>query len=124
VALIPATVAAELVERSLGVSWGKAQKDLLDGCANGKLKYQNNPNGPDVSDVDLRLWLDQQTAKPQLGKQPLIIKHLTEMFPDCKVPDHRQRKGLLAELRNRDPVLNSLDHKTLTRAINTYNSSR
>lgn len=118
-------LAAEEVERRLGVSWGKAQKALFEACDAGKVQWQqNNSGGPDVSDADLVRWLDQQTAKPHLGKQLLIIKYLAEMFPSCRVPDHCVRKDLLAELRKRYRVLRSLDHKTLRRAINRYNSDR
>jgi hypothetical protein len=114
-------LATEKVERSRGVSEGKAQKDLLDACASDKLRWRNRPvGGPDVLDVDLRRWLNP--PKQGLGKQPLIMEHLAKMFPDCRVPDHCQRKGLLAELGKRDPVLKSLDHKTLKRAIDRYNS--
>ena len=34
-------LATEKVERSRGVSEGKAQKDLLDACASDKLRWRN-----------------------------------------------------------------------------------
>src|SRR5262245_45617697 len=69
---------------------------------------------------DFGYWLDnQRQPKSELGKQPLVIKYLTEKFQGQRVPDptHYQRKALLAELRQRHPILKSLDHKTLLRAI-------
>lgn len=85
----------------------------------------------DVDEADFRYWLDhqridhQQKGKPQRGKQLLVIKYLTEKFSGQTVPDPAlcQRKGLLAELRQCDRNLASLDPKTLNSAIKKYNLS-
>jgi len=78
----------------------------------------------DVRESDFRYWLDQQKTKPELGKQPLIIRHLAEMFPNG-IPDpaHCRRKALRADLLKRDPDLDPLDLKTLKHAIDKYNLS-
>jgi len=78
----------------------------------------------DVHRDDFGYWLNNQhQPKSEQGKQPLVMQYLAEMFPRQRVPDpaHYQRKALLAELRRRNPILNSLDIKTLGRAINKYN---
>jgi hypothetical protein len=98
--------------------WRQREIDLMtdeDGC-----KYF-----VDVDKADFRYWLNQQGGKPKQGKQPLVVKYLAEMFPGRKVPDpaEYQRKDLLAELRERHPLLKSLNIKTLGRAIHRYNLS-
>jgi len=80
----------------------------------------------DVHKDDFGYWLDnQQQPKSELGKQPLVIKYLAQMFPSQRVPDpaYYQRKALLAELRQRHPNLKSLEHRILDRAIKRYNAS-
>jgi hypothetical protein len=44
--------AAEEVERRLGLSWGAAQKVLLDACKGGELHWQGYANEPSVADND------------------------------------------------------------------------
>src|SRR5262245_15071579 len=57
--------AAERVERTLGCTWGRAQKLLLEACETGEIRYQKNYNGPDVADSDFYRWLDKlQHNKP------------------------------------------------------------
>src|SRR6476646_1953592 len=77
-------LAAEKVERSLGCSWGKAQKDLLDACANGELKWRNSAEGgPDVLDADLRRWLQQPIAKSRASpKLDLAKRAVEELWPE------------------------------------------
>jgi hypothetical protein len=112
------------VERRRGWSWGKAAKAIDDACAKGELRWRHRfGGGPDISEADFLRWLNP--PKPELGKQPLIIKYLAEKFPGQRVPDpaHCVRKDLLAELRKSDPLLKSLDYKTLCRAISKYHLS-
>jgi hypothetical protein len=115
-------VAAEEVERSLGYSWGRAQKAVLDACKRGELKCRNNrEGGPDVFDADLQRWLVK--PKPRTGKRPRIIVYLGEMFPNTRVPEPAdyQRKALKADLLKRDRSLSPLDEETLKAAIDEYN---
>jgi hypothetical protein len=86
-----------------------------------------------VSQDDLLHWLEQQapaehrTTGPShhqdVGKQPLIISHLRQLYPDG-VPDpaHCPRKILRADLIKLDKTLGALDEATLKKAIDKYNS--
>jgi hypothetical protein len=77
----------------------------------------------DVSKSDFQHWLDTpKAAKAKVGKQPLIMKYLAEMFPNERVPDpaYYPRDRLRAELLERDPSLTPLDMKTLKRAIKKH----
>jgi hypothetical protein len=73
-----------------------------------------------VSNIDFCTWLNRQPAepKPKVGKVPLIMEHLKEMFPNG-VPDpaHCPRKQLRADLLAKDKRLDPLDDATLKRAI-------
>ena len=115
-------LAAEEVERRLGVTWGAAQKALLDLCESDTVRWQQHHSGPHISSNDLRRWLQDKLTRKTGGKQPRIIKLLRRMFPDG-VPDreYRPRKMLKAELVKRDPTLHPLDPKTLATAIDAYN---
>ena len=103
-------IAAEEVERRLGVSWGLARKTLLEACDSGVIETKTTytGQGPSVFDVDFYQWLDQQLTKPAGGKQPRIARLLAVMFPNMRVPSraHRPREGLRAELVRRDPTSN------------------
>jgi hypothetical protein len=114
--------AAEEVERRLGLTWGAAQKALLDLCESGAVRWQQHHSGPNISSNDLRRWLQEKLTRKIGGKQSRIIKQLRTMFPPG-VPDraHCPRQALTAELVKRDPTLDPLDPKTLARAIETHN---
>lgn len=131
-------LAAEVVERRLGLSWGAAQKTLIEACEDGEVRTRSNYSGQgsDVWDIDFWQWLNQQLTKrkpPQKtqkrGKVPLIIEHLKEMFPVDKypggVPDAAfyTRKRLKRELAERDKTLTFHDD-TLTAAIAEFNATR
>jgi hypothetical protein len=63
-------LAAEEVERRLGVSWGLAQKTVAGLCSNGTLRtcpYREGHGGPSVSWADLDQWIVvklERQAKP------------------------------------------------------------
>ena len=48
-------LAAEEVERRLGLTWGAAQKTLIEACKNGKIETRSNYSGqgPDVFDMSV-----------------------------------------------------------------------
>ena len=52
-------LAAEEVERRLGLSWGAAQKTLIEACENEEVRTR----GSDVFDIDLWQWLKRQLTK-------------------------------------------------------------
>lgn len=118
------TLAAQTVERELGLSWGAAQKALLDARAAGLMQCRENSDGTfDVLDTDLERWLKAKQTKPKGGKQPRIIKHLAQMFPDgvpepAKVPRYELKSNLL----RREQSLAPLDDQTLKDAIDAYNA--
>jgi hypothetical protein len=117
-------LAAEEVERRLGLSWGAAQKTLLEACENGEMKWQQGSSGPDVLDEDFHRWLGAKLSKPVGGKQARVIPLLREMLQGQPVPPHNlcPRKRLRADLLRRDRSLNPLDLKTLQKAIKEYNA--
>jgi hypothetical protein len=116
-------LAAEEVERRLGVTWGAAQRQVFDLCESGTVEWrQRYPGGPDVSRGGFRRWLENKLTRKVGGKQSRIRRLLAEMFP-AGVP-HRgdcPREPLKAELLERDPGLKPLDLKTLKTAIDAYN---
>jgi hypothetical protein len=58
------------------------------------------------------------------GKQPRILKYLTEHFPDgVPQPGLCPRDSLKADILKWDPRLGPLDEATLKKAIDTYNAS-
>jgi hypothetical protein len=124
-------LAAEEVERSLGLSWGEAQKTLIDACDNGQLKIQRRIGEPaDVWDIDFWPWLDAKLHPPPGGKQGKLLKLLAEMFPaemfPAGVPPPKlcQRKTLIAKLLERDPELGpTLDEATVKKAVDAFNAS-
>jgi hypothetical protein len=118
-------LAAEEVERRLGVSWGMAQKLLLEACENKEIKSQRTECGPDVFDTEFWEWLKAKQNPPRGGKQSRIIKHLSEMFPNKRVPDPSDcpRKALRVDLLKRDRSLDPLNLGTLKTAIDTYNAT-
>ncbi|WP_166145419.1 hypothetical protein [Methylosinus sp. RM1] len=129
-------LASEEVERRLGVSWGAAQKTVLDWCESGALRFENVAmGGPNVSYSDLQRCLEAQAShnkidKPKSltlrrvdGKQPRIIERLEKMFPDgVPAPGLAPRKALKADLLQLDKSLEPLDEATLKSAIDSYNS--
>jgi hypothetical protein len=59
-----------------------------------------------------------------LGKQPRILKYLSEHFPDgVPEPGLYPRKTLQFEILKWDPDLSPLDEATLKKAIEKYNAS-
>jgi hypothetical protein len=79
-------LAAEEVERRLGLSWGAAQKALLEACDSGQIQTQSNYSGqgPSVFDVDFYKWL-ATAAKPARKSRPqaLVQQALAELgLPD------------------------------------------
>jgi hypothetical protein len=115
-------LAAEEVERRRGLTWGAAQKALLDLCESGAVRWQQHHSGPNISSNDLRRWLQEKLTRKTGGKQPRIIALLRTMFP-AGVPDRADcpREPLKAELVKRNPSLHPLDFKTLKTAIEAYN---
>jgi hypothetical protein len=116
-------LAAEEVERRLGLSWGKAQKLLLEACENKEIVWRRTERFPDIDDTSFWEWLRAKQTPPRGGKQPRILKHLAAMFHNKRVPDPSDypRKALKADLLKRDPGLAPLDEGTLKRAIDAYN---
>jgi hypothetical protein len=114
-------LAAEEVERKLGLTWGAAQRQVLDLCESGAVEWrQRIPGGPDVERNDLLRWLEQ--PRKVGGKQSRIIRLLADMFPDgVPNPADYPRQTLTSELIKRDPGLASLSPKTLQKAIAAYN---
>jgi hypothetical protein len=119
------TLAIEEVGRRLGLSWGAAQKALLEACERGELRWRNTPGGgPNIGDPDLFDWLVTKLSHPPSGKQSRILKLLAGMFPNHRVPAPElcPRKALRADLLKRDPGLKPLDDVTLKSAIDKYNA--
>jgi hypothetical protein len=117
------TLAAEQVERELGMTWGAAQKALLEACNSNAVKSQRaNVGGPDIWQEDLLTWLNSK-LNPPVGKQPRIIELLGKLYPEG-VPAHRKRHAVKAELLKLDADLWPLDLKTLKTAIDRYNATR
>lgn len=118
--------AAEEVERRLGLTWGKAQKTVMDWCETDAVKSrQSFAGGPDVSRNDLEHQLELK-LKPKRGfKQARIMEQLAKMFPESRVPDPADcsRKSLRADLLRVDPKLDPLDESTLKTAIDKYNGT-
>jgi hypothetical protein len=117
-------LAAREIERRLGVTWGAAQKTLIEACQSGEIETLSNYSGqgPDVFDVDFYQWLNSRLNQPAGGKQSRILRLLAKMFP-TGVPsrDVRPREGLRAELLRRDPTLEPPTLKTLQKAIVAHN---
>jgi hypothetical protein len=118
-------LASEEVERRLGVTWGAAQKTLLDLCEKGTIRWENVPvGGPRVSYNDLQRELRPKslTLTRVVGKWPRVIAQLEKMFPDgVPAPGLCPRNALRADLLLADPSLAPLDEDTLKKAIKTYN---
>jgi hypothetical protein len=116
-------LAAEEVERRLGLTWGLAQKTLLELCESDTLRWRQHHSGPDVSSNDLRRWLQDKLTRKTGGKQARIIELLRTMFPDG-VPDveHCPRYTLKAKLLKLNRDLKPLDEATLKSAIDNYNA--
>jgi hypothetical protein len=114
--------AARDVERYLGLSWGAAQKALIEASEKLRTRSNYSGQGPDVLDIDFYQWLNSRLNQPAGGKQSRILRLLAKMFP-TGVPsrDVRPREGLRAELLRRDPTLEPLTLKTLQKAIVAHN---
>jgi len=58
-----------------------------------------------------------------VGKQPRILKYLSEHFPNgVPEPGLYPRKTLQFEILEKDPGLRPLDEATLKKAIEKYNA--
>jgi hypothetical protein len=121
------TWTATEVERRLGLSWGAAQKLIIDACENEEMRWRTHlGSGPDVIDIDFAEWLKAKTAKTGRksgGKQPRIKASLAKLFKGGPVPDRgdRPREALKGDLLKLDHTLHPLDLKTLRTAIESYN---
>ena len=117
-------VAAEEVERRLGLTWGMAQKVLLEACENEEVKSQRGEGGPEILDTSFLEWLRAKQNPRRGGKQPRILKHLAAMFPNERVPEPslKPRHILKSDLLRREPSLAPLDDATLKTAIDNYNA--
>lgn len=75
-------LAAEEVERRLGLTWGLAQKTLIEACESGEIETQSNycGKGPSVFDVDFYKWLTS-AAKPKRTSRPqaLVLRAISEL---------------------------------------------
>jgi hypothetical protein len=119
------TWTATEVERRLGLSWGAAQKLIIDACENQEIR--SRPclgDGPDVVDIDFAEWLKAKTEKAVGGKQPRIKALLAKKFSNARVPVPGlcPRQTLIAELLKLDPTLKTIDEDTLKKAIKAYNA--
>ena len=118
-------LAAEEVERRLGLTWGAAQKTLIEACKNGKIETRSNYSGQgtDVFDVDFYQWLNAKQSPPPSGKQLRILKLLADMHSNgVPAPALCPRKILKDDLIKRDPTLSPLDEDTLKKAIDKHNA--
>jgi hypothetical protein len=85
-------LAAEKVERTLGVSWGLAQKTLLEACASNELptkRSRDGHGGPDIGADEFRAWLRALSApkpKKRAYKQEEVQKAIEILWPDGKLP--------------------------------------
>jgi hypothetical protein len=79
-------VAADEVERHLGLSWGGAQKTLIEACRNGELRTQPNldGHGPDVWDIDFWPWLTKPKRTPR--SQTLVRQAIAELGLPADTP--------------------------------------
>jgi hypothetical protein len=76
-------LAAEEVERRLGVTWGAAQRQVIDLCESGTVEWRNSPGGgPNIDHDDLWRWLEGKLTRKVGGKQSRIIRQLKELFPN------------------------------------------
>jgi hypothetical protein len=93
-------VAAEEVERGLGVSWGGAQRVLLDAIQNGDVKSQRRDGGfPNVWGDDLERWLEAKQGPSSKRKtsynQELAKRAIAELYADGRVPDWVRPKEIV-----------------------------
>jgi hypothetical protein len=84
-------LAAEEVERTLGVSWGMAQKTVLDACASGKLpsKPSDCSGGREIGKDSFRAWLSAlSTSKPKKRayEQERVQEAFRDLYRDGKLP--------------------------------------
>ena len=89
-------LAAEEVERRLGVTWGLAQKLLLKAIEKGALNSQpsREGGGPDVLDVDLFRWLEaKEKPSKSTPKQDLAKQAIRKLWPDG-IPKEIQNKQI------------------------------
>jgi hypothetical protein len=119
----PKTESSEEPEIVAPSEWKRAEVDL---AAEGDCFYF-----VDLNSSDLAHWLVDKLGGPTaqakpltaFGKVPIIIEHLTQLYPEG-VPDraHCPREPLKADLLKRDNRLRPLDLKTLRSAIKQYNA--
>jgi hypothetical protein len=95
-------LAAEEVERRLGVSWGKAQKVLLEACKNKEVKSQRTECGPDVLDTEFRAWLKEKQgrkANTSSRKRDLAKQAINHLWSNG-IPKDLPRKQIVKEADN------------------------
>jgi hypothetical protein len=120
------TLAAEIVERRLGITWGLAQKTLLKQCERGAIRWQQRPmGGPDVSCNDLKRWLGGKLNRRHGGKRARIMAQLKVKFHGARVPEPElcPRGPLKDDIEQMDKTLGHLDEATLKTAIDEYNDT-
>jgi len=82
-------LAAETVERRLGVNSGMAQKLLLEAIESGDVKARRSEDSddPDVWSVDFENWLERQKPKKKASpQQDLAREAITALWPDGNIP--------------------------------------
>jgi hypothetical protein len=85
-------LAAETVERRLGVNSGMAQKLLDEAIESGVIRWQRDesegeeyPLGPSVWSVDFEDWLEMK-QKPKKPQQDLAREAINALWPDGNMP--------------------------------------
>jgi hypothetical protein len=84
-------LAAEEVERRLGVNWGAAQKALIEAIENGDVKSQRDPDAdfPDLWGPDLESWLEAKgkSSKARSSPQQELAKEaIAALWPEGNIP--------------------------------------
>jgi hypothetical protein len=119
-------LAAEEVERRLGLSWGAAQKLLIEAVKNGDVVSKD---GYYVLDTSLTEWLKakQGPAKRSAPKRDLAEQAVKALWPDGApealtsqqivyevgkwIVDYRKRQGLPRSEISRDTILRAAGRK-------------
>jgi hypothetical protein len=113
-------LASEEVERRLGVTWGAAQKTVVDWCESGALRWENVPmGGPKVSYNDLQRCLrpKSMTLVRKQPKRNSAEDAIKQIWPDgipSGVVNADIEKKVGAWLKERD--LSDVSRDTILRA--------
>jgi len=100
-------LAAEEVERTLGVSWGAAQKSLLDACKCGDVaSRQGDPgHGPDVTSVSFERWLQAKAAPSKKTRRSPVRDTAQEaidaIWPDGRIPPNVRNSEIVKLVSDR-----------------------